>query len=74
MKVLLSADKNDTVDLTENMKTKLENNLLMNVLTEVLQKALVKRTDNDHENITVTVYDTAELSTLIKIYSNTDVF
>ncbi len=46
----------------------------MNVLTEVLLKALVKRTDNDHRDTTVTVYDTAELSTLIKIYSNTDVF
>ncbi len=46
----------------------------MNVLTEVLLKALMKKTDNDHKDITVTTYDTAELLTLIKTYLNTDVF
>jgi ssRNA-specific RNase YbeY (16S rRNA maturation enzyme) len=46
----------------------------VNVLTEVLLKALMKKTDNDHKDITVTTYDTAELLTLIKTYLNTDVF
>jgi len=46
----------------------------VNILTEVLLKALMKRTDNDHKDITVTVYSTAELLTLIKTYLNTDVF
>jgi len=46
----------------------------VNILTEVLLKALVKRTDNDHKDITVTTYDTAELLTLIKTYLNTNVF
>jgi len=46
----------------------------VNVLTEVLLKALVKGTDNDHKDITVTAYDTAELSTSIKTYLSTDVF
>ncbi len=46
----------------------------MNVLTEVLLKALMKRTNNDHKNITVAAYDTAELLTLIKTYLNINVF
>ncbi len=46
----------------------------MNILTEVLLKALVKRTNNDHKDITVIAHDIAELLTSIKTYLNTDMF
>jgi len=46
----------------------------VNILTEVLLKALMKRTDNDHKDITVTAHNIAELSTSIKTYLNTDMF
>jgi len=46
----------------------------VNILTEVLLKALMKKTDNNHKDVTVTAYNTAELLTLIKTYLNTDMF